>query len=65
MSEYKIQFNVHGAGSSSFTGHTNVTFIDNSNSLAVEAFIQTGGRSALSYFIKPLRDQIAHALKES
>ncbi|WP_068089268.1 HlyD family type I secretion periplasmic adaptor subunit [Polycladidibacter stylochi] len=33
--------------------------------LPVEAFIQTGGRSALSYFIKPLRDQIAHALKES
>ncbi|KZL19832.1 Type I secretion system membrane fusion protein PrsE [Pseudovibrio axinellae] len=32
--------------------------------MPVEGFIQTGERTVLSYFIKPLRDQIAHALKE-
>ncbi len=32
--------------------------------MPVEGFIQTGERTVLSYFIKPLKDQIAHALKE-
>jgi HlyD family secretion protein len=31
--------------------------------MPVEAFIQTGGRTALSYLIKPLRDQAAKAFK--
>ena len=29
--------------------------------MPVEAFIQTGARSALSYFLKPLADQIEHS----
>lgn len=33
--------------------------------MPVEGFIQTKRRSVLSYLIKPLKDQIAHALKES
>ncbi|QPF86526.1 HlyD family type I secretion periplasmic adaptor subunit [Bradyrhizobium genosp. L] len=32
--------------------------------MPADAFIQTGGRTALSYLIKPLRDQAARALKE-
>jgi HlyD family secretion protein len=32
--------------------------------MPVEAFIQTGGRTALSYLVKPLRDQAARAFKE-
>lgn len=32
--------------------------------MPVEAFIQTGERTALSYLIKPLTDQIARALRE-
>ena len=32
--------------------------------MPVEGFIQTGERTVLSYFVKPLQDQIAHALKE-
>jgi len=32
--------------------------------MPVEAFIQTGGRTALSYLVKPLRDQAAKAFKE-
>ncbi|KZL01280.1 Type I secretion system membrane fusion protein PrsE [Pseudovibrio sp. W74] len=32
--------------------------------MPVEGFIQTGERTVLSYFIKPMQDQIAHALKE-
>lgn len=32
--------------------------------MPVEAFIQTGERTALSYLIKPLNDQIARALRE-
>ena len=32
--------------------------------MPVDAFIQTGGRTALSYLIKPLRDQAAKAFKE-
>lgn len=32
--------------------------------MPVEAFIQTGDRSALSYLIKPLADQIARAMRE-
>jgi HlyD family secretion protein len=32
--------------------------------MPVEAFIQTNGRTALSYLIKPLRDQAEHAFKE-
>jgi HlyD family secretion protein len=33
--------------------------------MPAEAFIQTGPRSPLSYLIKPLSDQIAHAFRES
>jgi HlyD family secretion protein len=33
--------------------------------MPVEAFIQTNARSPLSYLVKPLTDQIAHALRES
>ncbi|WP_068313789.1 HlyD family type I secretion periplasmic adaptor subunit [Polycladidibacter hongkongensis] len=33
--------------------------------LPVETFIQTGSRSALSYFVKPLKDQFAHAMREN
>ena len=32
--------------------------------MPVEAFIKTSSRSVLSYLVKPVRDQIAHALKE-
>jgi len=32
--------------------------------MPVEAFIQTGDRSALSYLVKPLADQIARAMRE-
>lgn len=32
--------------------------------MPVEAFIQTGNRSALSYLVKPLADQIARAMRE-
>lgn len=32
--------------------------------MPVEAYLTTGDRSVLSYLIKPLRDQIAHALRE-
>ena len=32
--------------------------------MPVEALIQTGDRTILSYLIKPLRDQIAHAMRE-
>ncbi|WP_371258885.1 HlyD family type I secretion periplasmic adaptor subunit [Ensifer sp. ZNC0028] len=32
--------------------------------MPVEAFIQTGERTALSYFIKPLADQITRAMRE-
>ncbi|MBD9490468.1 HlyD family type I secretion periplasmic adaptor subunit [Ensifer sp. ENS11] len=32
--------------------------------MPVEAFIQTGERSALSYLVKPLADQIARAMRE-
>jgi HlyD family secretion protein len=32
--------------------------------MPVEAFIETGQRTALSYIVKPLRDQLARALKE-
>ncbi|RVJ06871.1 HlyD family efflux transporter periplasmic adaptor subunit [Sinorhizobium meliloti] len=30
----------------------------------VEAFVQTGERTPLSYFVKPLSDQIARAMRE-
>jgi HlyD family secretion protein len=33
--------------------------------MPAEAFIQTGARSPLSYLLKPLSDQIAHAFRES
>ncbi len=33
--------------------------------MAVEGFIQTGERTALSYPVKPFRDQIARALPQS
>jgi len=32
--------------------------------MPVDAFIQTGSRTVLSYLVKPLRDQIAKALRE-
>lgn len=32
--------------------------------MPVEAFIETGERSALSYFVKPLTDQISRAMRE-
>ena len=32
--------------------------------MPVEAFIQTGERTALSYLVKPLADQIARAMRE-
>jgi hypothetical protein len=32
--------------------------------MPVEAFIQTGERTALSYFVKPLSDQLSRAWKE-
>jgi HlyD family secretion protein len=32
--------------------------------MPAEAFIQTGARSPLSYLLKPLSDQIAHAFRE-
>lgn len=32
--------------------------------MPVEVFIKTGSRSVLSYLVKPVRDQFAHALKE-
>jgi HlyD family secretion protein len=32
--------------------------------MPVEAFIQTGSRTALSYFIKPFEDQVARAFRE-
>ncbi|MCA1495096.1 HlyD family type I secretion periplasmic adaptor subunit, partial [Ensifer sp. NBAIM29] len=32
--------------------------------MPVETFIQTGERSALSYMVKPLADQIARAMRE-
>nr|WP_234894932.1 HlyD family efflux transporter periplasmic adaptor subunit [Sinorhizobium meliloti] len=32
--------------------------------MPVEAFIQTGERTALSYLVKPLSDQIARAMRE-
>ncbi|MHA7772903.1 HlyD family type I secretion periplasmic adaptor subunit [Roseibium sp. M-1] len=32
--------------------------------MPVEAFLQTGDRTVLSYLIKPIEDQIAHALRE-
>jgi HlyD family secretion protein len=32
--------------------------------MPAEAFIQTGSRSPLSYFLRPLTDQFAHALRE-
>jgi HlyD family secretion protein len=32
--------------------------------MPVDAFIQTGGRTAFSYLVKPLRDQAARAFKE-
>ncbi len=32
--------------------------------MPVEVFIQTGERTVLSYFVKPLRDQIAKAFRE-
>jgi HlyD family secretion protein len=32
--------------------------------MPIEAFIQTGERSALSYFLKPLSDQVARAFRE-
>jgi HlyD family secretion protein len=31
--------------------------------MPVEVFIQTGERTALSYFLKPLSDQIARAMR--
>ncbi len=33
--------------------------------MPVDAFIQTGGRTALSYLMKPLRDQASRAFKEN
>jgi HlyD family secretion protein len=33
--------------------------------MPAEAFIQTGARSPLSYLLKPLSDQIAHAFRET
>lgn len=33
--------------------------------MPVEAFVQTAGRTALSYLIKPLSDQVARAFRES
>jgi HlyD family secretion protein len=33
--------------------------------MPAEAFIQTDARSPLSYLLKPLSDQIAHAFRES
>lgn len=32
--------------------------------MPVETFLQTGDRTVLSYLVKPIRDQIAHALRE-
>jgi HlyD family secretion protein len=32
--------------------------------MPVEAFIQTGARTALSYLIKPFEDQVARAFRE-
>ena len=32
--------------------------------MPVEAFVQTGERTVLSYLIKPLRDQLNRALRE-
>ncbi|MCY0154076.1 hypothetical protein OEG86_19650 [Hoeflea alexandrii] len=32
--------------------------------MPVEAFLKTDDRTVLSYLVKPVRDQIAHALKE-
>ena len=32
--------------------------------MPVEAFIQTSSRTVMSFFIKPLRDQISHAFRE-
>jgi HlyD family secretion protein len=32
--------------------------------MSVEAFVQTGGRTAFSYLIKPIRDQAARAFTE-
>jgi HlyD family secretion protein len=32
--------------------------------MPVEAFVQTGRRTVISYLIKPLRDQLARAFKE-
>ncbi|CAN7662286.1 transposase [Pararhizobium sp. LjRoot255] len=32
--------------------------------MPVEVFIQTGERTALSYLVKPLADQIARAMRE-
>jgi HlyD family secretion protein len=33
--------------------------------MPAEAFIQTSAQTPLSYFLKPLTDQFAHALRES
>ena len=33
--------------------------------MPAEAFIQTGARTPLTYLLKPLADQIAHAFRES
>ena len=33
--------------------------------MPVEAFIQTGTRTALSYFLKPLTDQVMRTFRES
>jgi HlyD family secretion protein len=32
--------------------------------MPVEAFIQTGERTMISYLIKPLQDQLMHAFRE-
>ena len=32
--------------------------------MPVEAFIQTGERTMISYLIKPLHDQLMHAFRE-
>jgi HlyD family secretion protein len=33
--------------------------------MTAEAFIQTSARSPLSYLLKPLTDQFAHAMRET
>jgi HlyD family secretion protein len=33
--------------------------------MPVEAFIQTGSRTALSYLLKPLKDQVMRSFRES